>query len=135
MIRTATMEIINRTGCGRLAIDDHVVTSARRVLTEHRDSTTFERRNRTVRMEFATTDHDHGIKDSSPSLAVAALNSLRNAERIRRSGTFAFAAMGLREAIPCGRASKCEYDDVIHSRTHRTRALINFGGRIHNSHV
>ena len=72
MIRTATMEIVNRTGCGRLVIDDHVVTSARRVLTEHRDSTTFERRNRTVRMEFATTDHEHGINDASSSLAVAA---------------------------------------------------------------
>jgi hypothetical protein len=122
MIRTATMEIVNRTGCGRLVIDDHVVTSARRVLTEHRDSTTFERRNRTVRMEFATTDHDHGINDSSPSLAVAARNSLRNAERFRRSGSFAFAATGLREAIPCGRASTCEYDNVIHSRIRRARA-------------
>ena len=110
MIRTATMEIVNRTGSGRLAIDDRVVTSTRGVLPGYRDSTAFERRNRTVRMEFATTDHEHGINDSSSSLAVATLNSLLHAERIRRSGSFAFAATGLREAIPCGRASKCEYD-------------------------
>jgi hypothetical protein len=128
MIRTATMAVVNPTGCGRLAIDDRVATSTRRVPPGYRDSMT-------VRMEFATTDHEHGINDSSSSLAVATLNSLRNAERIRRSSSFAFAATGLREAIPCDRASKCEYDDVIHSRTHRTRALINFGGRINNSHV
>jgi hypothetical protein len=127
MICTTTVINVTRTGFRPQVGDDHVATVARRVLAEHRDSTTFERGDRTVRTLHATTDLDRRSNGSCTSVAAATHYSFLGAERrIRRSGSRHFGATGLSGAIPSARASKCESDGVIHSRARHARVRSNF---------
>jgi hypothetical protein len=106
MIRTATVENINRTGFGPLVVEDHVATAARHHRSQCSDSTTFERGSHTVRTVCATTNNAIWTHVSCTSVAAATVNSFLGAERIGCSGLLVSVQPGY--GTRCDYASKCE---------------------------